>query len=50
MCELEQMTAPEMAEVLAVPLNTVYSRLRAARKQFEAVLKRLQAQDAWRQP
>jgi RNA polymerase sigma-70 factor, ECF subfamily len=50
MCELEQMTAPEMAEVLAVPLNTVYSRLRAARRQFDTVLKRLQAKEAWRRP
>ena len=50
MCELEQMSAPEMAEVLAVPLNTVYSRLRAARRQFDTVLKRLQAKEAWRRP
>jgi RNA polymerase sigma-70 factor, ECF subfamily len=29
---LEQMTAPEIAELLSVKLNTVYSRLRAARR------------------
>jgi RNA polymerase sigma-70 factor (ECF subfamily) len=50
MCELEQMTAPEMAEALGVPLNTVYSRLRAARRQFDAALKRLQIKDSRRQP
>jgi RNA polymerase sigma-70 factor (ECF subfamily) len=48
MCELEQLTAPEAAEILAVPLNTVYSRLRASRREFDAALKRLQAKEAWR--
>ena len=38
--ELEQMTAPEIADALGVKLNTVYSRLRAARKNFEEALKR----------
>ena len=47
MAELEQMTAPEMAEVLGAPLNTVYSRLRAARREFESALKRLQARASW---
>ena len=32
LAELAQMTAPEIAELLAVKLNTVYSRLRAARR------------------
>lgn len=36
--ELEQMTAPQIAQILDVPLNTVYSRLRAARRDFEAAL------------
>jgi RNA polymerase sigma-70 factor (ECF subfamily) len=36
---LEQMSAPEAAEVLSVPLNTVYSRLRAARQAFRTHLK-----------
>jgi RNA polymerase sigma-70 factor (ECF subfamily) len=35
LADLEQMSAPEMAEVLGVPMNTVYSRLRAARRIFE---------------
>lgn len=33
--ELEEMTAPEVSEALSVPLNTVYSRLRIARAEFE---------------
>jgi len=50
MAELEQMTAPEIAGLLGVPLNTVYSRLRAARHEFEASLTRLRARERWRQP
>ena len=38
--ELEEMTAPEIAEALAVNVNTVYSRLRAARNAFEAEVAR----------
>ncbi len=33
--ELEEMSAPEVSEALGVPLNTVYSRLRLARADFE---------------
>ena len=43
MAEVEQMSAPEMAEVLGENLNTVYSRLRAARQDFEQALTRHQA-------
>jgi RNA polymerase sigma-70 factor (ECF subfamily) len=43
LAELEQMTAPEIAEALGVNLNTVYSRLRAARKDFSAALQRHRA-------
>jgi|SRR5690349_2399216 len=35
LAELEQMTAPEIAEAIGVPVNTVYSRLRVARAEFE---------------
>ena len=35
LAELEQMAAPEIAEAIGVPVNTVYSRLRAARAAFE---------------
>ena len=40
LCELEQLTAPAVAELLGIPLNTVYSRLRGARQRFEAALAR----------
>lgn len=39
--EIEQMTAPEIARTLEVPLNTVYSRLRVARVELEQELARL---------
>lgn len=42
--ELEQMTAPEIGEATEVKLNTVYSRLRLARKAFERVVARHRAQ------
>jgi RNA polymerase sigma-70 factor (ECF subfamily) len=34
MAELEQMTAPEIGQALAINVNTVYSRLQAARGDF----------------
>jgi RNA polymerase sigma-70 factor (ECF subfamily) len=40
MCELEEFTCPEIAEMLELPLNTVYSRLRRARAAFEKALAR----------
>jgi len=40
LAELEQMTAPEISQALALNLNTVYSRLRLARRDFEAALSR----------
>jgi RNA polymerase sigma-70 factor (ECF subfamily) len=46
--ELEQMSAPEVAAALSLNVNTVYSRLRSARKEFEAALKRLRCRDEWR--
>jgi RNA polymerase sigma-70 factor, ECF subfamily len=39
LAELEQMSVPEIAEILAVNVNTVYSRLRAARMTFDEVLR-----------
>lgn len=45
MAEVEEMTAPEISEILGVPLNTVYSRIRLARRDFEAALKRCRARD-----
>jgi DNA-directed RNA polymerase specialized sigma24 family protein len=38
------MAAPEIAVIIGVPLNTVYSRLRAARRVFAAEIARLEAQ------
>ena len=35
LAEIEQMSAPEIAAITFTPLNTVYSRLRAARLEFE---------------
>jgi RNA polymerase sigma-70 factor (ECF subfamily) len=48
LAELEQLSSPEIASALEVNLNTVYSRLRAARQEFEAALKRLRSRDEWR--
>lgn len=39
---VEQMSAPEIAEITGLPLNTVYSRIRAARLAFTARVARLQ--------
>ncbi len=44
--ELEEMSVPEIAQVLDVNMNTVYSRLRTARKRFEAELLRRRAANA----
>lgn len=38
LADLEGFTAPEIAEALDVKLNTVYSRLRAARAEFERAI------------
>lgn len=45
LAELEQMTVPEIAEAVGANVNTVYSRLRAARKAFDHTVSRLQARD-----
>jgi RNA polymerase sigma-70 factor (ECF subfamily) len=47
---IEQMSAPEIAEVTGLPVNTVYSRLRAARSAFSAHVARLQLGRARRSP
>jgi RNA polymerase sigma-70 factor, ECF subfamily len=41
--ELEQMSAPEIAQALDINLNTVYGRLRTARQQFNQALTRFHA-------
>lgn len=40
LADLQGMTAPEIAAVLGVKLNTVYSRLRLARRRFERAIAR----------
>jgi RNA polymerase sigma-70 factor (ECF subfamily) len=41
--DVEDLSVPEAAEVLGIPLNTAYSRLRVARQNFEAALARHEA-------
>lgn len=45
LAELEELTAPEIAEVLGLNLNTVYGRLRAARQAFDEALGRERARE-----
>jgi RNA polymerase sigma-70 factor (ECF subfamily) len=40
LAEIEQMTAGEIAEAVGINVNTVYSRLRVARQEFESALRR----------
>jgi RNA polymerase sigma-70 factor (ECF subfamily) len=37
-----------MAEALGLNLNTIYSRLRVARQEFEQAVSRHRARDQWR--
>lgn len=46
LAELEQMSAPEIVELTGTKLNTVYSRLRLARRAFERALARMRAAEA----
>ena len=41
--EAEGMTAPEIAELVGVPVGTVASRIRLARKQFDAMVERFRS-------
>jgi RNA polymerase sigma-70 factor, ECF subfamily len=41
LAELEQLTAPEIAAALSVNVNTIYSRIRAARREFDVAVARL---------
>jgi len=45
LAELEQMSAPEIAEATGLKLNTVYSRLRLARAEMEKALERHRARE-----
>src|SRR5258706_7938130 len=44
LCELEELTTPEVAALQGVPIGTVASRLRRARKEFSSRLQRIRAQ------
>ncbi len=48
LAELEEMSAPEIAALTKVPLNTVYSRLRVAHRELEEALKRHNARTQMR--
>ena len=50
LAQVEQLSGPDVARVTGLPLNTVYSRLRAARAAFAAELARLQRRPGRRQP
>jgi RNA polymerase sigma-70 factor (ECF subfamily) len=43
LAQVEQMSAPEIASIVGVPVNTVYSRLRAARQAFSAAVEALKS-------
>lgn len=45
LAELEQLTAPEIAELVGANVNTVYSRLRNARERFERAIARRRAEE-----
>jgi RNA polymerase sigma-70 factor (ECF subfamily) len=47
--ELEELGAPEIAEALGENPNTVYSRLRAARAEFDAAYRRHLERTRWRE-
>lgn len=49
LAELEQMSAPEIADAVQANINTVYTRLRAARREFNEAIARDSARDGWRQ-
>jgi len=50
LAEIEQMTAVQIAEIVEANPNTVASRLRAARQDFEKALLRFRAHEMRRQP
>lgn len=46
LCEIEELSAPEVSRALGLPLNTVYSRLRRARKKLAAAVARAGRKEA----
>jgi RNA polymerase sigma-70 factor (ECF subfamily) len=47
MFEIEELPCEDIAQILGVPLGTVYSRLHAARKAFQKALARMHAREAY---
>ncbi len=41
LAEIEQVPGPEIAALLSLNANTMHSRLRSARTEFEAIMKRM---------
>jgi RNA polymerase sigma-70 factor (ECF subfamily) len=50
LAEIEQLSSVDIAEVLGVNVNTIYSRLRAARQDFERALLRFRTHEFGGQP
>lgn len=48
LAELEELSAPEIAGVLEIPLGTVSSRLRSARESWKSAVKRLAQQESFK--
>ncbi len=48
LAEIEQLPVPEIAIAIGENVNTTYSRLRLARRDYETQLARLRARDEWR--
>jgi RNA polymerase sigma-70 factor (ECF subfamily) len=48
LAEVEEMSVPEIAEIVGANPNTTYSRLRAARQAFDKAVTRARARDQWR--
>lgn len=48
LAELEEMSAPEIAAVLEIPVGTVSSRLRSARESFQSAVRRLLQQESFK--
>lgn len=46
MFEIDEMPCEQIAQIVGVPVGTVYSRLHAARKDFQKALARMHARDA----
>jgi RNA polymerase sigma-70 factor (ECF subfamily) len=48
LAELEELSAPEIADLLDIPVGTVSSRLRAAREAFRGAVRRLAQQEVFK--